>query len=95
MVLPFTLWSRGEEEVRGGGWSWNGWVLCTIMVVQFVRSHAQRVVVYVLCSVCVCAVCVFVVFVYLCSMPTCTLPALTNVLRGAQVHPMVARHASM
>ena len=53
MVLPFTLWSPGEEEVRGGGgvWSWaseNGHMLCTIMVVQFVRRHAQRVVVWCL-----------------------------------------------
>ena len=41
--------SGGEGGKGGGGvWSWNGWVLCTIMVVQFVRSHAQRVVVYVL-----------------------------------------------
>ena len=46
MVLPFTLWSPGEEEVRVCVcmWSWaseNGHMLCTIMVVQFVRSHAQ------------------------------------------------------
>ena len=31
-------------------WSWNGWVLCTIMVVQFVRRHAQRVMVWCLRS---------------------------------------------
>ena len=54
MVLPFTLWSPGEEEVRVCVlWSWaseNGHMLCTIMVVQFVRRHAQRVVVWCLRS---------------------------------------------
>ena len=40
--------SGGGGGKGGGVRSWNGWVLCTIMVVHFVRSHAQRVVVYVL-----------------------------------------------
>ena len=50
VVLLYTLWSRGEEEVGGGGGGENGRVLCTIMAVQFVRSHAQRVVVWCLRS---------------------------------------------
>ena len=43
----------GGGKGGGGGWSWaseNRHMLCTIMVVQFVRRHAERVVVWCLRS---------------------------------------------
>ena len=41
---PIYLMVSGGGGGKGGGgvWSWNGWVLCTIMVVQFVRSQCSK-----------------------------------------------------